>query len=68
MNPQEHALVRVTSSIVLGLGPGMIPAAADDGSVETVGGTVRLMKTHSSVRMVSETVGAGERGTHTASR
>ncbi|NOT34763.1 MAG: hypothetical protein HOP12_11410 [Candidatus Eisenbacteria bacterium] len=35
-----------------------IAAAADDGSVETVGGAVRLMKTQSSVRMVSETVKA----------
>ncbi len=30
----------------------------DDGSVETVGGAVRLMKDHGSVRMVSETVRA----------
>src|SRR5439155_18164563 len=33
-------------------------AAADDGSVWTVGGAVRLMKNHGSVRMVSETVRA----------
>lgn len=33
-------------------------AVADDGSVETVGGAVRLMKAHSSIRMVSETVKA----------
>ena len=33
-------------------------AAADDGSVWTVGGAVRLMKNHGSVRMVSEMVRA----------
>ena len=33
-------------------------AAADDGSVWTVGGSVRLMKEHGSIRMVSETVRA----------
>lgn len=33
-------------------------AAADDGSVETVGGAVRLMSTPSSIRMVSEIVKA----------
>ena len=41
---------------IVGFDP--VTAAADDGSVETVGGAVRLMKTQSSVRMVSETVKA----------
>jgi hypothetical protein len=40
----------------LGFDP--VTAAGDDGSVSTVGGAVRLMKTRSSVRMVSETVKA----------
>jgi hypothetical protein len=31
---------------------------ADDGSVETVGGAVRLMRAHANIRMVSETVKA----------
>jgi hypothetical protein len=35
-----------------------IAAWADDGSVETVGGAVRLMKDHGSIRMVSEVVRA----------
>lgn len=42
-------------ALTLGVAAG---ALADDGSVETVGGAVRLMKPHSSVRMVSETVKA----------
>jgi len=35
-----------------------LTARADDGSIETVGGAVHLMNTHSSVRMVSEKVRA----------
>ncbi len=38
------------------VGAGVVRSRADDGSVETVGGAVRLMKSHSSIRMVSETV------------
>lgn len=46
-------------SMVLGIvGFDPVTAAADDGSVATVGGAVHLMKTKSSVRMVSETVKA----------
>ena len=41
-----------------GIAADAITARCDDGSVETVGGAVRLMKTHSSIRMVSETVKA----------
>ena len=46
-------------SMALGIaGFNPVTVAADDGSVETVGGSVRLMKTQSSVRMVSEIVRA----------
>jgi hypothetical protein len=51
------------ATAILSMGLGIVEfdpftAAADDGSVETVGGAVRLMGSHSSVRMVSETVKA----------
>jgi len=49
----------VLTALVMALdivGAGVVRAVADDGSVETVGGAVRLMKPHSSIRMVSETV------------
>lgn len=46
-------------SMAVGLvGADTVTAVADDGRVETVGGAVRLMKTQSSIRMVSETVKA----------
>lgn len=51
--------VLTTAVLTLGMVGGHLPpAGADDGSVETVGGAVRLMKPHSSIRMVSETVKA----------
>jgi hypothetical protein len=52
-------LIRVILTVgVLTTGIVAPRADADDGSVETVGGAVRLMRAHSSVRMVSETVKA----------
>jgi hypothetical protein len=52
-------LVLTACVLTLGLvGGDVLRAIADDGSVETVGGAVRLMKTHSAIRMVSETVKA----------
>jgi hypothetical protein len=52
-------MVTASLSLMLGtVGVDAVTAVADDGSVETVGGAVRLMKAHSSVRMVSETVKA----------
>ncbi|MEO5618802.1 MAG: hypothetical protein ABIS67_13625 [Candidatus Eisenbacteria bacterium] len=47
----------LSAALVLGVFD-PVAAAADDGSVETVGGAVRLMKTRSGVRMVSEVVKA----------
>jgi len=53
------AMALTTVSMVLCIvGIDAIRAVADDGSVQTVGGAVRLMRSHSSVRMVSETVKA----------
>jgi hypothetical protein len=48
----------VLSMVLGGIAVDAITARGDDGSVETVGGAVRLMKTHSNIRMVSETVKA----------
>ena len=56
---RRPALTLAILCLVLGIvGVDAIPAVADDGSVETVGGAVRLMRTGTSVRMVSETVRA----------
>jgi hypothetical protein len=52
-------VVLTALAMTLGIaGADVVRAVADDGSVETVGGAVRLMKPHSSIRMVSETVKA----------
>src|SRR5205814_3130454 len=49
---------RACVSVVIALSCVATTAPADDGSVASVGGAVRLMKDHGSIRMVAETVRA----------
>lgn len=57
----EEAMRRVTlagAAALLGCLAVMTPASADDGGMEHIGGTVRLMKDQGQIRMLAETVRA----------